>query len=132
MSHVRNPVTSLVLHIDGMSCGHCLNAVTSALSRLTGVASKGKALFEASVKGDMQCMKCHKVNGQGGEIGPDLDEVVPKLSPEELDTSIVDPGAEVAPGFPAGTMPTNFGDALSEEQLKALEEYLTTEAKASQ
>jgi cytochrome c oxidase subunit 2 len=93
------------------------------------VAADGEQIFA-----DQGCASCHTFAAAGatGEIGPDLDEVVPKLSPEELDTSIVDPGAEVAPGFPAGTMPTNFGDALSEEELKALEEYLTTEAKASQ
>lgn len=28
---------TLVLAIDGMSCGHCLNAVNQALSRLPGV-----------------------------------------------------------------------------------------------
>ena len=27
---------SLVLHIEGMSCGHCLNAVNQALAKLPG------------------------------------------------------------------------------------------------
>jgi copper chaperone CopZ len=27
----------ITLHIDGMSCGHCLNAVSQALGRLPGV-----------------------------------------------------------------------------------------------
>ena len=30
----------LVLHITGMSCGHCLNAVSSALGQLPGVVSR--------------------------------------------------------------------------------------------
>lgn len=29
---------NLILHIEGMSCGHCLNAVNKALSGLPGVA----------------------------------------------------------------------------------------------
>ncbi|MDX2193916.1 MAG: heavy-metal-associated domain-containing protein [Gemmatimonadales bacterium] len=30
-------MTPLTLHIDGMSCGHCLNAVNRVLSALPGV-----------------------------------------------------------------------------------------------
>jgi len=31
-------MTPLTLHIEGMSCGHCLNAVNRALSGLPGVS----------------------------------------------------------------------------------------------
>jgi copper chaperone CopZ len=30
-------MTRVTLHIEGMSCGHCLNAVNQALHRLSGV-----------------------------------------------------------------------------------------------
>jgi len=93
------------------------------------VAADGEQIFA-----DQGCASCHTfaAAGASGTIGPNLDQVVPKLSPEELDTSIVDPGAEVAKGFPDGTMPTTFGDALSEKQLATLEKYLAAEAEGSQ
>ncbi|HTO73496.1 MAG TPA: heavy-metal-associated domain-containing protein [Gemmatimonadales bacterium] len=31
-------MTPLTLHIEGMSCGHCLNAVNRALSALPGIS----------------------------------------------------------------------------------------------
>ena len=38
--------------------------------------------------------------------------------------SIVDPEAFTVSGFRKGTMPSNFGDDLSEEQVDALVDYL--------
>jgi len=45
-------MNSLVLHINGMSCGHCLNAVSSALSRLPGVTIKSVRIGRAEVDYD--------------------------------------------------------------------------------
>jgi copper chaperone CopZ len=43
---------SLVLHINGMSCGHCLNAVSSALSRLPGITIRSVRIGRAEVDYD--------------------------------------------------------------------------------
>ena len=43
---------SLTLHITGMSCGHCLNAVTSALSQLEGVQLKTTKMGRADLEFD--------------------------------------------------------------------------------
>lgn len=32
---------SIVLHVQGMSCGHCVSAITAAVTPLAGVASVG-------------------------------------------------------------------------------------------
>jgi copper chaperone len=42
------------LHIDGMSCGHCLNAVNRALSSIPGVALEAVQIGRASVRYDEQ------------------------------------------------------------------------------
>jgi copper chaperone CopZ len=39
----------LTLTIDGMSCGHCLNAVRAALDRLPGVTIEKVTMGSASV-----------------------------------------------------------------------------------
>ena len=42
----------LTLHITGMSCGHCLNAVNAALAKLDGVAVKSTRIGRAEVEFD--------------------------------------------------------------------------------
>jgi copper chaperone CopZ len=38
------------LHIDGMSCGHCLNAVSRALSSVAGAAVRSVQMGRAEVE----------------------------------------------------------------------------------
>ena len=38
--------------------------------------------------------------------------------------SIVDPSAEIAPGFQDGVMPTNYGEMFTDPQLEGLVDYL--------
>ena len=40
---------SVALHIEGMSCGHCLNAVSQALNSVPGVAVKSVQIGRAEV-----------------------------------------------------------------------------------
>jgi len=41
-----------VLHIDGMSCGHCLNAVNRALAEMPGVEVETVRIGRAEVRYD--------------------------------------------------------------------------------
>ena len=43
---------NLTLHIEGMSCGHCLNAVSSALAGLDGVDVDSVRIGRAEVRFD--------------------------------------------------------------------------------
>ena len=43
---------TLILHIEGMSCGHCLNAVNKALSTLTGVEVDSVKIGRAELRFD--------------------------------------------------------------------------------
>ena len=44
-------------------------------------------------------MRCHKVKGEGGDVGPDLAEVGKKMGREFVLQSIVDPNAVIAKGY---------------------------------
>src|SRR6185295_878675 len=44
-------------------------------------------------------LKCHKVRGQGGEVGPIMDTVGGHKTREYLLESLVVPNKEIAPGF---------------------------------
>ena len=48
---------SLVLHIEGMSCGHCLNAVSRALTALSGVESGSVRMGRAELRYDEQTVE---------------------------------------------------------------------------
>jgi copper chaperone CopZ len=43
---------SLTLHIEGMSCGHCLNAVKRALAELPGVEVESVRIGRADLRYD--------------------------------------------------------------------------------
>jgi len=58
-----------------------------------GDAARGKELFGGMAA---SCAKCHKVKGEGKEVGPDLSEIGSKLSKEALYLSILDPSAGVS------------------------------------
>jgi len=50
-------------------------------------------------------------------------------SPDDyVNESIVDPDAFVVKGFPAGTMPKNFADQLTPEEIDTLVQYLLGES----
>jgi cytochrome c oxidase subunit II len=84
----------------------------------------GRTLFTDAAE-PQTCDSCHTLADAGatGTTGPNLDEVLPDLSEEQIRESIVDPEAEIAEGFAPGLMP-RYGDTLSEEQVDALVEYL--------
>jgi cytochrome c2 len=83
--------------------------------------ASGRRIFD-----DFGCGDCHALADAdaSGTIGPDLDEAVSGMSPGDIRTAIVDPGAEVAEGYPEGVMPDDFGGQLNEVELDTLVAYL--------
>ncbi len=73
--------------------------------KLMGDATKGKAMF-AQV-----CISCHKLDGVGIELGPDLRSVV-QHDAEKLMNSILDPSAIIEPGFMAYNCTLKSGEQL--------------------
>jgi putative heme-binding domain-containing protein len=57
-----------------------------------GNPANGKTIFE----GKGGCRGCHRVKGEGSHFGPDLSEIGSRRV-EQLQTSIVDPDAEILP-----------------------------------
>ncbi len=62
-----------------------------------GDADAGRAIFFD--KSEVSCLRCHKVGGVGGEVGPDLTGIGSKQKRDYLLESIVDPNKEIAKGF---------------------------------
>lgn len=74
----------------------------------------------------MQCLACHRLGSQGQEVGPPFDGIGGRRDAAFMRRSILDPAAEVAPGYEqfAGIMPTNFGERLTAAQLEAIVDFL--------
>ena len=58
-----------------------------------GNASRGETIFEE--KGN--CTSCHRVNGKGSRVAPDLSDIGAVRSPDALRRSIVDPTGSMLP-----------------------------------
>jgi cytochrome c551/c552 len=92
-----------------------------------GNATDGKVVFTQN-----GCGGCHTFTpaASKGTVGPDLDKLpeYAKTAGQPLEdfvkTSIVDPGAYVAPGYPNGVMPTTYS-SLTAQQLADLVAFLT-------
>jgi putative heme-binding domain-containing protein len=59
-----------------------------------GDAARGKSIFD----GKGACAACHRVNGTGSRLGPDLSRIGQVRRTIELEQSVLDPSAEVLPG----------------------------------
>jgi putative heme-binding domain-containing protein len=79
------------------------------LVKRRGDPARGKELFA----GVGACAKCHKVGGEGKEVGPDLSEIGSKLSKEAMYVSILDPNAGVSFNYETWVARTLDGTVLS-------------------
>jgi putative heme-binding domain-containing protein len=59
------------------------------------------------------CLKCHRVNGAGGDGGPELSHVAGNYGRAELIESVLFPSKKVADGFRSTTIALADGQVLS-------------------
>lgn len=76
-----------------------------------GDVARGRKLFADNPA--IYCVRCHKVDGVGGEVGPALDEVAAKRDREYLLRSIVRPNDAIAEGFETMIVATVDGQVLT-------------------
>ena len=88
----------------------------------TPSAADGATVFASN-----GCGGCHTLTAASstGAVGPNLDEALAEDSPAMIKTSIVDPAAEIAKGYPANVMPSDFGSRIAPADLDALVTYLS-------
>jgi putative heme-binding domain-containing protein len=79
------------------------------LLRRRGDSRKGEIVF-ATIG---TCAKCHVVNGQGKDVGPNLSEIGAKLSRPAIYESILFPSAGISHNFAAYTVLLTNGNAVS-------------------
>ncbi len=86
-----------------------------------GGSTDPKAIIQAA-----GCLACHKLDGQGQVIAPDLTHVGSRRDAESIRKKILDPASSIAKGYEklAGIMPKTFGTMMNAAQLEALAQYL--------
>ncbi|HSM05594.1 MAG TPA: c-type cytochrome [Longimicrobiales bacterium] len=73
------------------------------------------------------CLACHSIAGPS-PLGPGFEGIGARLTPEEIETAIRDPNATAAEGFEnlLGSMPPNFGEIMTDEEIDAVVEFLAS------
>lgn len=76
-----------------------------------GNAERGRRLFHEKV--EFLCVRCHRAEGQGvSTVGPDLTGIGSQRDREYLLRAIVNPGADIAPGFEFATLQLKDGSTV--------------------
>ncbi|HRH94396.1 MAG TPA: c-type cytochrome [Prosthecobacter sp.] len=108
MKHPKKNIANLAEKVFADSTSATRAAVVEKFKpalKLQGDATRGKTVF-ASV-----CISCHKLDGVGLELGPDLRSVA-QHDTEKLLNSILDPSAIIEPGFMAYHCTLKSGEQL--------------------
>ncbi|WP_446745525.1 PQQ-dependent sugar dehydrogenase [Silvibacterium acidisoli] len=77
-----------------------------------------------SIVAGNNCLLCHHIGHEGGDIGPSLNGVGSRRTEEQIRAAILTPPKTTSAGTP-NPMPS-YQDKISEEDLKSLVHYLST------
>lgn len=76
---------------------------------LTGDPQRGAAIFQSTAA---RCKQCHRVQGFGGQIGPDLTQIGKKYERGTMLETILDPSKAIAPEYVSYILQTDDGQAF--------------------
>ncbi len=80
------------------------------LTQAGGDVERGRTVFRQHA---VQCIRCHAVDGEGGNVGPDLRGVPTRLVRDKLLESLIVPSAEIAPGYGIATVTLKDGSTIA-------------------
>jgi quinoprotein glucose dehydrogenase len=81
------------------------------LVKTKGSPQRGKVLYLNSKT--LACIKCHRLEGVGGAVGPDLTRLWDTSSVEKIMESIIDPSKEIKEGFQTYVATTKKGQVFT-------------------
>lgn len=91
------------------------------LVKQRGDVNRGREVFQKSG----ECAKCHLVNGEGKEVGPNLSEIGRKLSKQALFESILYPSAGISHNYETYTLALESGQVVSGLLVSKTDEAVT-------
>ena len=94
-----NELWAIVAYLKSVS-------TVSPVEFATGDADHGREIFRST------CARCHRVNGIGGRLGPDLSRIARIRSRASLTQAVRDPSASMAVGYRTVTLVTTDGGQI--------------------
>ncbi|MDA1259430.1 MAG: DUF1080 domain-containing protein [Planctomycetota bacterium] len=79
----------------------------------------GARLFEA-----VGCIQCHRIDGRGGSVGPDLSSAGSRFAQRDLLEAIIEPQKFVSDQYTILPMPAGLADSLNAAELRDLTRWL--------
>jgi quinoprotein glucose dehydrogenase len=76
-----------------------------------GSVDRGQKIFFE--RAEASCVRCHKIGGTGGDVGPDLSKIGADKQREYLLESIVEPNKAIAKGFDSVVLVLDDGKVVS-------------------
>jgi PQQ-dependent dehydrogenase (methanol/ethanol family) len=92
------------------SLGALILSLNSSASETAGPGDR--AAGEKFFQGKGQCVSCHLVFGKGQPVGPDLSDVGRALTLGQMRAKLLNPGAEITPGYQLVTVHLPDGKTL--------------------
>jgi putative heme-binding domain-containing protein len=83
-------------------------SIRAFLAANAGDPARGWRVFQQSASGAM-CIRCHRVHGEGAQVGPELSDIAAKYAREELIESILHPSQRIAEGYKTAWFELNDG-----------------------
>ncbi|WP_237607310.1 PVC-type heme-binding CxxCH protein [Roseimaritima sediminicola] len=87
-----------------------------------GSVAAGRKIFTG--KTEVSCVRCHKIGGSGGDVGPDLSDVGKKRDRKYLLESLVLPDAAIAEGFETTVLADDLGNTYTGIVLKETDQTI--------
>jgi putative heme-binding domain-containing protein len=87
----------------------------AAEARARGNAVRGRDVFASKLA---NCTACHRIAGQGGDVGPDLSSLGAGLNPELIVESVLWPNRQVKEGYMATRVITTDGRLVTGYKVK--------------
>ena len=103
------PPNAMPAALAGAIIAYLRSMATEGHSEARGDLARGQAIYA----GKGNCASCHRVNGSGSRVGPDLSEIGRLRRVAELAKSIVDPNAEVLPQNRFYRVATKSGESVT-------------------
>ncbi len=88
-----------------------------------GNKDEGHSLF--FYNSTAQCIRCHAINGYGGNVGPDLGGISKTLSKPQLLQALIEPSVRIAPGYGTVALQLNDGQEVMGILVKETSSELT-------
>jgi quinoprotein glucose dehydrogenase len=95
-----------------------------------GNALLGRRYFNTNSAAE--CVRCHAINGQGGEVGPSLTHIADVLTREQILQALIEPSARLSPGYGTVMLTLKGGQTTAGVLMQETEQELVLKTEAAE